>query len=264
MASRRAAISLRWRETPITAGSRYRRSPSAPAPMWRGCATWRATAARRLPRHPGFPGAPQHPVAGSHDALRRRDGSRGPAASPGSIAMYRSSAACPSACPRSESYVPTTAKPEARLHLATTDDKGETVPILALLAIWQRRRAGAGDTRRRDRAACAGWRCRNIRCCGSQIVRNMLPTTSGPGMTVALELERRAGAGGRRCAQRRWRAGRHAGARGHDLAGRPAGRRSAPPADGRAGPLHRALRRGCARHLHGGRHRETAMRRHRR
>lgn len=92
----------------------------------------------------------------------------------------------PERMPEIESYVPTTAKPEARLHLATTDDKGETVPILAS---WQygngavlalaTHGAGPGSVR---------WMALpEYPMLWSQIVRNMLPTTSGPGMTVALE-----------------------------------------------------------------------------
>jgi hypothetical protein len=92
----------------------------------------------------------------------------------------------PDPMPEIESYVLTTAKPEARLHLATADDEGETVPILAS---WQygngsvmalaTHGAGPGSVR---------WMALpQYPVLWSQILRHFLPTTGGPGMTLTLQ-----------------------------------------------------------------------------
>lgn len=92
----------------------------------------------------------------------------------------------PAAMPEIESYVLTTAKPEARLHLMTTDNDGATVPILAS---WQ---YGNGTVLA---LATHGAGPGSVRWMGlpeypllwSQIIRSVLPTTSGPGMAITME-----------------------------------------------------------------------------
>lgn len=92
----------------------------------------------------------------------------------------------PATMPEIESYVLTTAKPEARLHLATLDDDGDTVPILAS---WQygngavlalaTHAAGPGSIR---------WMALpEYPLLWSQIVRGVLPAIAGPGMSVTIE-----------------------------------------------------------------------------
>jgi hypothetical protein len=92
----------------------------------------------------------------------------------------------PDSMPEIDSYVLTTAKPEARLHLATTDADGDTVP---LLASWQ---YGNGTvlalaTHAVGPGSVHWMALAEYPVLWSQIVRNILPTTSGPGMSVTIE-----------------------------------------------------------------------------
>lgn len=94
----------------------------------------------------------------------------------------------PDPMPAIEAYVLTTIKPAAQLHLATEDDAGELVPIMAswrygngsVLALATHG-AGPGSVR---------WlQLPQYPMLWSQIVRHFLPTTAGPGMNVTLSRE---------------------------------------------------------------------------